>query len=469
MTEARIPPHNYEAEQAVLGSIMLRNSVFDEVREMVSAEDFYRPTHERVFGIMEQLRSKGKAIDAVTLRDRLTIEDEKLYMLELQSAVPTASSATHYAGIVKTASKLRQLINIGGNLMALGYDSSGPENVDEYIGEAVSQTTALALAHQHNAIPIGTVLEDLLKEWRTGERHYVAPISLPQARMRPGDLVVLGAGTSVGKTAIALDWADEWSRSKYVSVYEYEMTEGDLLSRLVCKHAGITLPQIQDNLLSEDDMVRADAAMKSIARRRMKVQEVWCDIGTLTAKIRRDAQQGAEIIIIDHLSLIPFARPKNMNEAKAIGFGVTQPLKRLATELGIIIILLVQLSREGQRGGDYPHLRHLRDSGEIEQDASIVVLAWSEKLVIDDMNQRMHKREESNIVAPDEMGDDSFLVFRLSVEKNRNGQAGVHKWLIFRGENFRFEDRGLEYGILNRQVVTQESLIPIGESNDQQK
>ena len=455
----RVPPHDMEAEQAVLGSIMLDNHMFDEVREVIQAEDFYRPTHETIYRAMEKLRGTGKPIDAITLDNALKKKGDKLYLIELQGAVPTSLNAKSYAEIVRTNSKLRQLINIGSNLQALGYDSAGSENVDTYIGEAVSQTTALALAHTNTAIPIGTVLEDLLKEMRSGERHYISPYHMAQARMRAGDLVVVGMGTSVGKTAITLDWADEWSKTHNVSYFEYEMAEGDLLARLVCKHAGITLPQIQDATLSKDDIKRASAAMNTLRTRRLKVQEVWCNIGMLLAKIRRDAQQGAEIVIVDHLGLIQFDRPHGMNEAKAIGYGVTQPLKRLATELGIIIVLLVQLNREGQRGSEYPRLRHLRDSGEIEQDASIVLMGWSEMLVKDDQQERIKKREESNIVAPEELMDDSFVVFRLSIEKNRNGQAGIHKWLLYRGENFRFEDRGIEYGILNLPTVEQEKLL----------
>jgi replicative DNA helicase len=459
-TAERIPPHSLEAEQAVLGSIMLDNRVFDDVREILAAEDFYRPTHERIFAIMEKLRGQGKPIDALTVKERLDSSDDQFYLLELQNAVPTVLHVKSYAETVKTHAKLRSLITIGNNLMALGFDSSGPEHVDEYIGEAVSQTTMLALAHQHSAIPLGTVLEDLMREMRSGERHYLAPYNLPDARMRPGDLCVLGMGTSVGKTATALDWADDWSQTHKVSYYEYEMTEGDLLSRLVCKHAGITMPQIQDATLTDDDLKRAAAAMNSLRNRKLLVQEVWCDIGTLIAKIRRDAQTGTEIVMIDHLGLIPFKREKNQNEAKAIGYGVTQPLKRLASELGIIIVLLVQLNREGQRGSDYPKLRNLRDSGEIEQDASIVIMGWSEKLILDDSAERIKKREESLIVAPDELMEDSFLVFRLSIEKNRNGKAGYHKWLLYYGENFRFEDRGREYGVIN--VPVQQELVHDG-------
>jgi len=447
--EERVPPHSNEAEQAVLGSIMLDNKVFDDVREILRAEDFYRPTHERIFAIMEKLRAKGKPIDSMTVKDALDNTDEKTYVLDIQGAVPSTKNAKHYAEIVKSRAKLRALITIGNNLMALGFDPSGPEHVDDYIGEAVSQTTLLALAHQHNAIPLGTVLSDLMQELRTGERHYIAPPGLPQARFKPGDLGVLSMGASVGKTVTALHWADEWSKSHNVSFYEYEMTEGDLLSRLICNHAGVKLSSMQDATLTDEELKRIAAAMKGIEQRKLKVQEVWCDIGTLTAKIRRDAQQGTEIVFIDYLGLIPYHRPKNMNDARSIGVCITQPLKRLAAELGIIIILLVQLSREGQRGGEYPKLRHLRDSGEIEQDASLVIMGWSEKLVLDDSKERVEKREESNIVAPDELFDDSFLVFRLSIEKNRNGQAGVHKWLLYRGEHFYFEDRGQEYGILN--------------------
>jgi replicative DNA helicase len=172
--------------------------------------------------------------------------------------------------------------------------------------------------------------------------------------------------------------------------------------------------------------------------RHFQVEEVWCDVQILFAKIRKAAMQGTEVVIIDHLGLIPFHRSKGMSEAKAIGVFVTNPLKRLAAELGIKIVLLVQMNREGQKAEKFPKLWHLRDSGEIEQDASIVLMLWSDKSLKDDEAARAKVREDSGVVAAGDMFSEDFNLIRIGVEKNRNG-ALSHEWAKFYGDHFEYE------------------------------
>jgi replicative DNA helicase len=148
-------------------------------------------------------------------------------------------------------------------------------------------------------------------------------------------------------------------------------------------------------------------------------------------------------VILDHLGLIPFDIPNGMNLAKAIGTQVTGRLKRLASELQIVIVLLVQLSREGQKDAQFPKLHHLRDSGEIEQDASIVFTLWSERSIEDNPAKKAMIRERSEILRPDELLDNSFTLIRVGVEKNRNGRLG-DAYLLYHGATFRYEERDRE-------------------------
>jgi replicative DNA helicase len=420
---------------------MLDNSVIDDVMDLVQSDDFYRPAHRKIFKCMMEMRAKGEAIDAVTLRSSLQSKNliEEIggagYLIDLQSSCYTAKAAPEYADVVRKLSIMRRLVGIGSEVMTIGYEAQ-IDDMDSTLADVMSMTTSLTLAHQSSAIPVGTVLEDVLKQMRSGVKNYFSPPKIPLARFREGDLVVIGAGTSAGKTAITLDWADEWSKSKNITYFEYEMPETDLMARLICKHAGVTMQMIQDGDLTAEQVQRIEDAADQLKHRNLKVAEVWCNANTLMAKIRREVQQGAEIIIVDHLGLIPYNRPKNMTEAKGIGVFITNPLKRLASELGITIILLVQLNREGQREG-FPKLYHLRESGEIEQDASVVLMLWSEKSIRDDWASRIKVRENSGIIGESETMDDAFYLVRIGVEKNRNGQLG-EAYCKFYGNTFSY-------------------------------
>lgn len=200
------------------------------------------------------------------------------------------------------------------------------------------------------------------------------------------------------------------------------------------------MEQIQDRDLNAEEVQRIEDAGQELRSRKLKIEEVWCNVGTLMAKIRREAQQGTEIVVIDHLGLIDEGGvPKGMNYAKAVGKKITNPLKRLASELGIVIVLLVQLNREGQDPNRFPRLSHLRDSGEIEQDASIIYMVWSDTKA--DATTRQTVREDSGILSESEcFNGDDFDLIHIGVEKNRNGRTG-EKYLLYHGEHFQYEDR----------------------------
>jgi replicative DNA helicase len=263
---------------------------------------------------------------------------------------------------------------------------------------------------------------------------------LPQSRWRDGDLIIVAAGPSVGKTNLMLDWAYQLSSKSRVAFFEYEMTEHDMMTRILCNQAGVTWEQVEDADLSNSELKRIQAAMNEMYQHDMHVEEVWCDINRLMAKIRREAMLGADIVFVDYLGLIPYRKQGNENAAKAVGTYITGPLKRLASELNLKIVLGSQLNRAGQEPSSFPRLSHLRDSGEIEQDASVVIMLWSDKGLAD-------AREAKNVIRSEVFGDDleaiedsSFNLIRVSIEKNRNGQAQVHNWLKFYGNHFRYEE-----------------------------
>jgi replicative DNA helicase len=437
----RVPPHDIDAERALLGSVLLKASVLDELVEVVRARDFYRPAHQRIFTALTEMRGAGIELDSISVRNYLDTHGilsacgGGTYLLELMD-VPSNHWRTH-ANIVKEKARYRSLIQLGSTLTAIGFDAPYGE-ADDAVSTAMSMVTGMALDSERTKKEAGVILDNLICEIKAGKSDFIIPRGIHNARMMRGDLVVAAAGTSVGKTAITLDWADEWSKCHKVTYFEYEMSEEALMSRLICKHAKVSMRQIQERDLSPEEFDRIEQAADELRHRTLAIEEVWCDVGTLMAKIRKTAQDGAEIVILDHLGLINFDRDKGMSEAKAIGVKVTNPLKRLAAELGIIIVLLVQFNREGQKDNGFPKLYHLRDSGEIEQDATIVLTLWSERLLKDEWNRRVNLREKTGIVEQDEILDDSFYIFRVGVEKNRNGKLD-EVYCKYRGENFTFE------------------------------
>lgn len=455
-TASQIPPHDLDAEQALLGSMLLNPELMDDIMELsLKWNDFYRPAHQRIFVAMMDMHSHGTEVDHLTLKNYLNSNNQlemsggAVYLLDLASAVPTTSHWRKYAKIIIEKSTYRKMIAAGTHITSIGYEAPDGEG-DDAVALAMSMVNTLALDNETGSKDVGNVVDEFLGDLHSGKKDYITPPGLPDVLMERGDLVVAAAGTSVGKTAITLDWANEWSKTHRVAYFEYEMPEKNLIARLICKEAGVTMRQIRDKDLSAEESSRIDDAASSIRGRHLLIEEVWCDAATLFAKIRKTVQRsGTDIVIIDHLGLIPFTRGKGMNEAKAIGVYLTGPLKRLAAELGIRIVLLVQLNREGQRDGSFPRMHHLRDSGEIEQDAAIVLTLWSERLIKDDWTKRIEIRERSGIVSDGQVNDDSFYVFRVGVEKNRNGPV-TEAYALYYGEYFRFDYRNEEVSVFKQ-------------------
>ena len=319
-------------------------------------------------------------------------------------------------------------------ITALGYDSDDLP-IEEAISEAVNLTLALSAIGTTSAMPVSTVLTDLLKMIALGKQDFLVPPFLPWVHIKSAELVVLGAAPSVGKTATAMAWADEWSKSTRVAYFEYEMTELDLTARLVTKYSGVTIEDME-NGLTDTQKAAVEHAVKEIRTRNLYVEAcAGADITTLLGKIRKEAQRGTKVVFIDHLGLIPFNVPKGLNHAKAVGMEVTNKLKRLALELGIVIVLLSQLRREGYSGSSFPTMRDLRDSGEIEADADKVLLLWREPTKEEDSRTHANIRQQLGL----EVYDDSFKVIHIGVVKYRNGALG-NKYLRFFGSQMDYRE-----------------------------
>ena len=413
----RIPPNDLEAEQALLGCILIDQEAIVAVRDLVAPEDFYAERHAHLYRAAVALADAGNPIDTVTLRDQLEHgpgvgrAGGLDYIAELSLAVPSAASVKHYADIVVAHSLRRHLIRAGGEVTRLGFDATN--RVEEAIDSA--EQTVFRVAESHNrgadAEHVAPIVRETwaLLETRLQQKRLVHGVPTNFGKLdqltqglQPGELVILAARPSVGKTSFALNIARNAAvlARKPVVVFSLEMSKQALAQRLICAEAKV------DNYLMRTGQLDSLAYQHiAMALDTLTQADLWIDdtpalaINTLRARARRmKAQNKIELIVIDYLQLMQGGRQESrVQEVSDISSG----LKAIAKELQVPVLALSQLSRESERRENKrPQLSDLRDSGSIEQDADVVLFLYREG---------MHKPEIDRAKT------------ELIVAKNRNG------------------------------------------------
>jgi replicative DNA helicase len=413
---ARTLPHDTNAEQSVLGALFIDQEAISVVRDILEPADFYAEKHQHIYRAAATLHDKGEPIDVVTVRAQLEKDGSVSraggvdYLAELTLAVPTAVSAKHYAEIVVNNALRRRLIAAGTSVAAMGYDNTmtAEDAIDQaeqkIFGVAEQQRTDEAVHLAPIVKETWDILEERLKSRKLvhGVPTNFAPLDAVTQGLQPGELVILAARPSVGKTSFALNIARNASllARRPVAVFSLEMTKQSLVQRLICSEAAV-----DSHLLSTG---QADAsAFQRIAKAMDALIEtpLWIDdtpalsISTLRARARRMvAQYNIELVVVDYLQLMRGGRQESrVQEVSDISSG----LKSIAKELRIPVLALSQLSRESERRENrQPQLSDLRDSGSIEQDADVVLFLY---------RPGMHKDEVDKSVT------------ELLVAKNRNG------------------------------------------------
>lgn len=421
----RVPPHNLEAEQAVLGSMLLSPDAVEGSLEMLSDTDFYRPAHARIYTAMSDLYSRSVPVDHLSVADRLAAVGEleaaggKPYLLDLSGAVPTTANWQRYADIVRRLSMLRQLIGAATQIVAMGYDAS--DELDEVIEQSerlLFQVTNKRVASNFREIKdlLKVSFNQLEEMFERGEHITGVPSGFKEldkllAGMHPGDLVILAARPSVGKTALALNIGVNAAKSgASTAVFSLEMSSEQLVQRVLCSEARINLADVRSGHLKETDWHGIHLAMGKLAN-----LDFWVDdtpsisILEVRAKARRQLRNKEKgLIIVDYLQLMQPQNRRSENRQVEIS-EISRGLKILAKELQVPVIALSQLSRAvEQRAGKRPQLSDLRESGAIEQDADVV----------------MFLDRNTNPSAEEEEGRPAKGVADLIVAKHRNGPLG---------------------------------------------
>jgi replicative DNA helicase len=421
----RVQPHNLEAEQATLGAMFLSAEAVEGALAMLQPEDFMRPAHARIFTAMLDLSSRSIPVDHLSVADRLDSTGEleaaggKPYLLDVTGVVPTAANWPHYADIVKRTATLRQLIAAGTDIVALGYDA--PDDIAEVVGDAekiIFDVTNKRV--QSNFKFINDLLKISFKELEelaenkqhiTGVPTGFKELDKLLAGLHKGDLCILAARPSVGKTALALNMAVNAAKAgTAVAIFSLEMGAEQLVQRVLCAEARINLQDVRTGFVKDADWYAIHTAMGKLANLEFYVDDTpSISILELRAKARRQLRDKPKgLIVVDYLQLMQPQGRRSENRQTEIA-EISRGLKILGKELGVPVLALSQLSRAvEQRAGKRPQLSDLRESGAIEQDADVVMFI--------DRNTDPH--------SDDEEGRPQKGVAEIIVAKHRNGPTG---------------------------------------------
>lgn len=419
----RLPPQNMDAERGLLGSLLRENSVIGDILQTIqSPEDFYADAHQKIFTCIRDLHLAGKPVDAViladVLKDRGQIEDAGGYgyLGELWAAAPTAANAEHYARIVRDKSVSRNLIRLSTRILRDAYDQVSP--ADELLGEAVRELLEVQQATATNTKNVTVRLSEAIKETEAeiDKRHRNRDVEGGSVRsglldldeltggFHAGELVIIAARPSVGKTALAMQVVEVAGEDKIPTLFfSLEQSRTELVSRMLCGRGQVDSHLVRTGRLGADEFSRLTDAATAI-----KPLPIWINdnasqrvSGMLNVARKLMTREKIQLIAVDYLQLVTFAGDRQMNRNDQVST-MTRELKLMARSLGVPLLLLCQITRDSERQNRKPRLSDLRDSGSIEQDADTVLFL-----------HRAKARDES-----------SSELIEAIVAKQRNGPTG---------------------------------------------
>ena len=393
----KLPPQNVEAEQSVLGGILIENDAINKVMEILTPEDFYRDAHRRIYNALINLSTRDEPADLITLTNELRKIDQldaaggASYIASLIDSVPTAANIEYYAKIVKEKSILRQLIQTSTDIITESYQDRS--DVESFLDEAERSIFQIS---ENRVRPSFYPIRDIVKQsFRTLERLYekkelvtgvpsgFKELDQMTAGFQPSDLIIVAGRPSMGKTAFCLNVAQYAAIEKRtpVAVFSLEMSKEQLVIRLLCSEAHVEGTKLRTGFLSEGDWPRLTIAAGNLSEAPIFIDDTAAlSILELRAKARRlKADQGLGMVIIDYLQLMK-GRARVESRQQEIS-EISRSLKAVAKELNIPVIAVSQLSRRTEeRTGMRPQLSDLRESGAIEQDADLILFLYRDEV-----------------------------------------------------------------------------------------
>jgi len=437
----KMPPQNQEAEISLLGCLLIDKTAIVKVVDIIQPDDFYNDINGLIFGAMMALYQDHEPIDLVNLADKLKTKNQldtvggRSYLTSLLQSVATAANVVSYAEIIKHKSTLRRLITAASTIHELGYNED--DDLDQVLDQA--EQTLFSVSHQYlkqSFQPISNLLPEAFN--RIDELHKQSGrlrglptgfIDLDKllSGLQKSDLVILASRPSVGKTSLAMDLARQTAiknRAK-VGIFSLEMSKEQLVDRLICAEANVSLWKMRTGQLSDreedDDFGRISYAMGALADSSIYIDDSPnCNVMEIRTKCRRlQSEHGLDLVIIDYLQLMEGRSQRSDNRVQEVA-EITRSLKGLARELNVPVVALSRLSRAvEQTKPAIPKLAHLRESGSIEQDADVVMFIY-------------RKAADRNYDI-DSLNDFERHVAEIHIAKHRNGPTG--KVILYFDEN----------------------------------
>ena len=442
----KVPPYSSEAEQSVLGSLLIDKDGFIIIWDILTHEDFYDESNAKIYGVMFELYRLSKPIDLITVREKL--DDQKLldsiwgisYLTELTEIVPTSANIFEYAQIVKNKSVLRRLIKSGNEIVALWYQEDAPINdLLEKSEKSIFNVTQTFI--KNKLVHINDILTQRYEEFAEIHEN---PELITKHRLQTGfqwmdfklwglkwgDMMIVAARPSMWKTALALNLAQNIGfRQKSVAIFSLEMSKEQLTDRMIASAMGIDSWKLAKWELEDEEFAKIGEAMEKLSAADIYIDDsAGGNLIDLKSKARRlKMESSLDLIIIDYLQLM--TNGNSLNRVQEVS-EISRGIKSLARELDVPIIALSQLSRAVEwRPDKRPVLSDLRESGSIEQDADIVTMIYREDYY-------------------DEFTDKKWIT-EIFIRKNRNGPTGTVQ-LMFERKNQKFMEieKGLQPEIM---------------------
>ena len=434
----RMPPHSIDAEQAVLGAIIINSRAINDVSSILLPGDFYREAHRIVFEAMLEMSYKGSPIDMLSLSEFLRDKNlfEKVggvaFITHLSNISPSAANATYYAKIVKDKALLRNLINAASEIADSAF--AGSDDIVNLLDNAERKVLAISASHDTgSAVPVKSLLKEAIgriemayeaKGGLTGLPSGFDDLDRLTSGLQPSDLILLAARPSMGKTALTLNLAANVAlrKKKSVAFFSLEMSSIQLLMRLISSESGVDSKQIQRGDVSPDEWAAIMGACDNLYNAPLYIDDNSnINVAELRSRARRiQSEHGLDLIIIDYLQLMQGRHTGSNDNRQQEVADISRSLKSLARELKVPVIALSQLSRSVEnRQIKRPMLSDLRESGSLEQDADIVMFLYREDYYVKDT-------ENQNIT-------------ELIVAKHRNGPVDTVR-LFFDKEITRFRN-----------------------------
>jgi replicative DNA helicase len=397
LSSHKLPPQNLEAEQSVLGGILIENEAINRVMEILDADDFYRDGHRKIFNALINLSERDEPADLITLTNELRKIDQldsiggASYLASLIDSVPTAANIEYYAKIVKEKSILRKLIQTSTEIITQSYEDRG--DIEVFLDEA---ERAIFDISEKRVRPSFFSIRDVVKEsFKTIERLFqkkelvtgvpsgFKELDRMTAGFQPSDLIIIAGRPSMGKTAFCLNVAQYAAVENKipVAVFSLEMSKEQLVIRMLCSEAHVEGTRLRTGFLNESDWPKLTIAAGNLSEAPIYIDDsAALSVLELRAKARRlKSERGLGMLIIDYLQLMK-GRARVESRQQEIS-EISRSLKALAKELNIPVIAVSQLSRKTEeRTGNRPQLSDLRESGAIEQDADLIIFIYRDEV-----------------------------------------------------------------------------------------